>query len=123
MKSRTIELLSGNRKTSLTVRIADTQSKREQGLKYVTVLPENEGMLFVFPGRTVGGFWMLDTYIPLSISFVDTDGRILRIMDMMPCKGPPCPFYEPGVFYQYAIEVNLGWFERNRINEGDYVRF
>lgn len=122
MKMRTMEFLSGIRTTSLTVHIADTQNKREQGLKFVTALPENEGMLFIFPGRTAGGFWMMDTYIPLSIAFVDTNGRILKILDMLPCKSYPCPFYDPGVFYHYAIEVNLGWFERNRINEGDYVR-
>lgn len=120
---RTIKFCSKNRETSLNVHIADTQSKREQGLKFVTALPENEGMLFVFPGKIAGGFWMMDTYIPLSIAFVDTDRRILKILDMLPCGGYPCPSYNPGVFYQYAIEVNLGWFERNGISEWDYVRF
>lgn len=66
---------------------------------------------------------MMDAYIPLSIAFVDTDGRILQILNMQPCTSYPCPTYCPGVFYQYAFEVNLGWFERKGIKIGDYVRF
>lgn len=123
MKRRIIEIVSGKRKTKLAVQIADTQRKREQGLKFVRLLPENEGMLFVFLEKTAAGFWMMDTYIPLSIAFVDTNGEILRILDMFPCTRYPCPIYNPGVYYQYAVEVNLGWFQRNGIKVGDYVRF
>lgn len=122
MKRRIIEIISGKGKTKLAVQVADTQRKKEQGLKFVWLLPENEGMLFVFLKKTAGGFWMMDTYIPLSIAFVDSDGTILEIFDMFPCKGSPCPIYHPRFFYQYAIEVNLGWFQRNGIKEGDYVR-
>ncbi|MDQ1003614.1 uncharacterized membrane protein (UPF0127 family) [Neobacillus niacini] len=49
-------------------------------------LPENEGMLFVFSEKTYGGFWMKNTLIPLSIAFLDSDGRILKIRDRSPVK-------------------------------------
>lgn len=123
IKTRLIYIISGNRKTKLSVQVADTQGKIEKGLMFVEKLPENEGMLFVFPRKIYGGFWMKDTLIPLSIAFVDSNGEILNILNMEPCKGNKCPIYDPKLPYRYAIEVNIGWFEKNQIKEGDYVKF
>ena len=123
MKTNLIKILSGNRETSLTVQVAHTQREMEKGLMFIERLPENEGMLFVFSSKVSGGFWMKNTFIPLSIAFLDSDGEILKIMDMEPCKENNCPIYDPKLYYHYAIEVNRGWFEKNQIKEGDYVRF
>ncbi|MGG3889730.1 DUF192 domain-containing protein [Metabacillus fastidiosus] len=116
-----IKIFSGERESRLTVQVADTQEKIEKGLMFVEKLPENEGMLFVFSEKTYGGFWMKNTLIPLSVAFLDSDGEILKILDMHPCKEVECPAYDPKLSYHYAIEVNLGWFEKNQIKEGDYV--
>jgi uncharacterized protein len=121
LKTKMLKILSGNRVIRLTVQVADTPKKRNMGLMFVEKLPENEGMLFVFSEKTYGGFWMKNTFIPLSIAFLDLHGRILKILDMEPCKEEYCPTYDPEVFYNYAIEVNLGWFEKNQVNEGGYV--
>lgn len=122
IKTKMIKIISGNRETRLTVQIADTQSKKEKGLMFVRKLPENEGMLFVFSKKTYGSFWMKNTLIPLSIAFLDSDGEILKILDMEPCSGNECPIYDPKLSYHYAIEVNLGWFDKNQIKAGDYVK-
>lgn len=119
--SKEITILSGNKVTKLTVQLANTPSKIQKGLMFVDHLPENEGMLFVFPGKIYGGFWMKNTLIPLSIAFIDSDGKILKILDMEPCKGNQCPIYDPKIYYHFALEVNLGWFDKNQINVGDYV--
>ncbi|MGE7758495.1 DUF192 domain-containing protein [Peribacillus sp. NPDC097895] len=121
IKRKMIKIHSGNRETILSVQVADTQRKREKGLMFVRKLPENEGMLFVFSEKMFDGFWMKNTLIPLSIAFLDSDGEILKILDMEPCKEENCPTYDPELFYLYAIEVNLGWFQKNQIKEGDYV--
>ncbi len=122
LQTKMIKVSSGKRTTKLTVQVADTQEKRDKGLMFVGKLPENEGMLFVFSGKTYGGFWMKNTLIPLSIAFLDSDGKILKILDMVPCKEEECPTYDPELFYHYAIEVNLGWFEKNQIKVGDFVK-
>jgi uncharacterized protein len=121
LQTKTIKLTNGEKTVNLTVQIADTPEKRDKGLMFVEKLPINEGMLFVFSGKTYGGFWMKNTLIPLSIAFLDSDGRILKILDMLPCKEEFCPTYDPELFYYYALEVNLGWFEKNQIKEGDFV--
>lgn len=122
LQKKMIKVYSGERAITLIVQVADTPQKREKGLMFVEKLPENEGMLFVFSGKTYGGFWMKNTLIPLSIAFLNSEGEILKILDMEPCKKEFCPTYDPELFYHYAIEVNLGWFEKNQIKEGDYVK-
>jgi uncharacterized protein len=123
LQTKKIKVISGNRSIKLTVQVADTSKKREKGLMFVDKLPENEGMLFVYPVKTYGGFWMKNTFIPLSIAFLDLDGKILRILEMEPCYEVECPTYDPELSYYYALEVNLGWFEKNQIKEGDIVQF
>jgi uncharacterized protein len=122
IKTKMIKVVSGKRVIKLTVQVADTPKIRDKGLMFVEKLPKNEGMLFVFSAETYGGFWMKNTLIPLSIAFLDSDGKILKILDMVACKEDFCPTYDPEVSYHYALEVNLGWFVMNQIKEGDFVK-
>jgi uncharacterized membrane protein (UPF0127 family) len=115
-------LSNGDGEVTVAVEMADTEPERERGLMNRTSLPEDEGMVFTFPDTHRGAFWMKDTLIPLSIAFYDGSGRILRILDMTPCKGDPCQRYDPEVAYRGALEVNRGAFERWGISEGDRLR-
>jgi uncharacterized membrane protein (UPF0127 family) len=85
-------------------------------------LAPRTGMLFVFDGPTRGAFWMKDTLIPLSIAFARADGRILKILNMDPCSADPCPVYDPGVAFAYALEVNQGAFRRWGVRAGNRLR-
>ncbi|MGH3007040.1 MAG: DUF192 domain-containing protein [Gaiellaceae bacterium] len=101
------------------VEVADSAGERAVGLMNRESLPEDAGMIFVFPEEHAGGFWMKDTLVPLSIAFADADGRILRILDMEPCEADPCEIYDPGVSYRSALEVNRGAFSEWGVEEGD----
>jgi uncharacterized membrane protein (UPF0127 family) len=83
-------------------------------------LGKDEGMLFIFEEEDYHGFWMKDTPIPLSIAFIDKDGRIVRITDMNPLTLethlPPKPIF-------FALEMNKGWFSNHGVNVGDIIRF
>jgi uncharacterized membrane protein (UPF0127 family) len=107
---------------ALSVDIADTDAAREQGLMGVTDLPENQGMAFVWDSPTVATFWMKDTLIPLSIAFVDEDGRVITVREMTPCEADPCPTYAAAGPYTTAIEANAGWFDLHGVEPGDRVR-
>lgn len=115
-------LSHGDEQTTIAVEVADTQAEREQGLMGRETLPAEAGMAFVFPEDHRGPFWMKDTLIPLSIAFYSAEGRILKILDMEPCKADPCPLYDPGVAYRGALEVNQGAFAGWDISEGDRLR-
>lgn len=113
---------TGADEVAVQVEVADTDEERQVGLMNRESLPEDAGMLFLFPGETSGGFWMKNTLIPLSIAFVGGDGTILRILDMEPCRADPCTVYDPGVAYETALEVNQGAFARWQVEEGDGLR-
>jgi uncharacterized membrane protein (UPF0127 family) len=96
--------------------LAVTTEQRERGLMFRQALAPDAGMLFIYPTDRELRFWMKNTSMPLSVAFLDRDGRIVNIADMQPfdetvhrSAGPAC----------CALEVNQGWFARNGIQAGD----
>jgi hypothetical protein len=121
-KRGTVTLLDGARRVSLEVEVADTVATRARGLMYRTWLPEYAGMLFVFESAQRLAFWMKNTYIPLSIAFIDSRWRIVDIQDMDPPQpGGEIPIYLSRHEAQYALEVNQGFFTRHGIGVGARV--
>lgn len=104
---------------ALTVELAATPESRQCGLSHRDSLPENHGMLFVYPQSTMMTFWMKDTHVPLSIAFLDEAGRIVSIQKMAPLDTGP-RYHSPQPV-RYALEVAQGWFETNGIRVGDHA--
>ena len=91
------------------VAVADTRELRSRGLMFVTDLGDLDGMLFEFDTPTSGAFWMKNTLIPLDIAFFRTDGSLVAVLQMEPCGDQdPCPTYDPGAGYHYALESPAG---------------
>jgi hypothetical protein len=84
--------------------LAMTPAQRSLGLMNRKRAPK-DGMLFVFPETTTGGFWMKNTLVPLTIVFFDTAGKRVRKLSMMPCRTDPCRIYDPGRPYRFALEL------------------
>ncbi|MFZ9150134.1 MAG: DUF192 domain-containing protein [Burkholderiales bacterium] len=108
-----IELKAGKQK--LTAEVANTDPDRIQGLMHRRMLPENRGMLFVFPNIGYHGIWMKNTFIPLSVAFIDDKGVIVNIEDMQP---NPLDAHNAKQPVPYALEMNLGWFRKHGIAPG-----
>jgi hypothetical protein len=106
---------------SLDVRLAADDADRTRGLHGVADLGANEGMAFLWDAPSDGPFWMKDMLIPLSIAFVDAEGRIVTILEMTPCEADPCPTYRANGPYTMAIEANIGWFAEHGVQVGDEV--
>ena len=102
----------------LTAEVAATDWQRATGLMHQRMLPENRGMLFVFPYSAPQSFWMMNTYIPLSIAFIDESGAILNIADMKPLTADSHHSTRPA---KYALEMNRGWFAKRGIKAGSRV--
>jgi hypothetical protein len=115
-----ITLSNGNEQIRMRVWVAADAAARQRGLMGRESLPPDAGMVFVFEAPTVGGFWMKDTLIPLSIAFIDESGQVLQILDMEPCTADPCEIYtpDPGSPYLYALEANRGYFDDRGIEPG-----
>jgi uncharacterized membrane protein (UPF0127 family) len=84
--------------------LALTSAQQQRGLMFRRKAPA-DGMLFVFPRPTSGGFWMKNTLVPLTIVFFDTAGKSVRRLTMRPCREDPCAIYDPGREYRYALEL------------------
>jgi uncharacterized membrane protein (UPF0127 family) len=102
----------------LTAEVAATDAQRMQGLMHRRMLPENRGMLFVFSYSVPQSFWMMNTYIPLSIAFIDESGAIVNIADMKPLTTDSHSSAKPA---KYALEMNQGWFTKRGIKAGAKV--
>jgi uncharacterized protein len=109
---------SSGERVPVQVEIADTPEESQTGLMGRSALAENAGMLFVDDQEQILSFWMKDTLIPLSIAYIDAEGRIVDIQDMQPLDETSHPSAEPA---QYALEVNQGFFEERGVAVGDVV--
>jgi uncharacterized protein len=85
--------------------LAKTPAQRSLGLMHRKRAPK-DGMLFVFPERTTGGFWMKNTLVPLTIVFFDSAGKRVRKLSMTPCRTDSCPIYDPDRAYRFALELS-----------------
>lgn len=99
----------------LTAEVAASNPERQQGLMHRRMMPENRGMLFVFAEEAQHAMWMKNTYIPLSVAFVDSKGIITNIEDMKPHTEDSHPATRA---VRYALEMNQGWFTKRGIKAG-----
>jgi uncharacterized membrane protein (UPF0127 family) len=99
--------------------VAATPAARRLGLMHRKALCANCGMLFVYETPARDGFWMKNTLLPLSIAFIDADGRIINIAEMQPAT---LELHYPQGDAQYVLEMGGGWFRARGIRPGDRVQ-
>ncbi|MGB5601927.1 MAG: DUF192 domain-containing protein [Gammaproteobacteria bacterium] len=104
---------------ALIAEVATTRASMRCGLAFRDALPADHGMLFVYAQDQIVGFWMKNTTIPLSIAFLDSDGKIMELHDMDPQN--PARRYISRLPVRFALEVNQGWFSEKGIEVGDRV--
>jgi uncharacterized membrane protein (UPF0127 family) len=95
--------------------VANTDASRAQGLMFRKSLAANHGMLFVFVEAGPQCMWMRNTYVPLSVAFIDERGVIVNIADMQPQTDDSHCASRPA---RYALEMNRGWFAGKGIKPG-----
>lgn len=103
---------------SLFCEVADTPKKREVGLMFRDSLPENSGMVFVYPDETKRTFHMPNVKMPLSIVFADRNGIIVHMTEMIVDNTTT---YSSEKEAMYAIEANKGWFTAHKVTIGDKI--
>src|ERR1700693_874363 len=114
---KTAELKISNQ--PITAEIADTPQASENGLMFRDSLPEDHGMLFIFDQPKKASFWMKNTKIPLSIAYIDSNGKILEIKSMNPLDETIVPSNSEEV--AYALEVSQGWCARHGVSPGTKI--
>lgn len=103
---------------TLQVELAQTDEQRQKGYMERKNIPEETGMLFIFEKSQILSFWMKNTPTPLSIAYIDSNGKIRDIFDMKPYD---LSSTMSSVSVKYALEVPQGWFKKNNIQIGDKI--
>jgi len=102
----------------ISAELATDDATRTRGLMFRRQMGASEGMLFVFPRAHVQCFWMRNTYLPLSVAFLDDDGAIVNLADMRPLDDASHCSAQP---VRYVLEMNQGWFAQRGIGPGALV--
>ena len=110
---------------NINLKVAYSDRIQQFGLMWVGDLEKNIGMIFIYDQPRYLSFWMKNTLIPLSIAFIEKDGRISSIENMYPQPGKAdhqLPLHQSTTLVKYAIETNVGWFTERGIRPGAYVK-
>ena len=112
---------SGEELTIIDIELAQSEEQRQRGLMWRRSMDEDQGMLFLMDSLAPQSFWMLNTYIPLDIIYVDENKQIVTIAENTePENRDPIPSGAPAL---YVLEVNAGFTRRHRINPGDRLEW
>ena len=113
----TIDTRSGSR--SFTVEVASDFESQRHGLMNRRELASDGGMLFDFHNDASLSFWMKDTYLPLDMLFIRSDGTISSIAhSAVPLSTTPIHSTEP---VRAVLEINGGTASALGIAKGDRV--
>ncbi|MCI1208511.1 MAG: DUF192 domain-containing protein [Treponema sp.] len=102
----------------VSVELALTPEEQQNGFMNRRKIPDGTGMLFVFKNDQILNFWMKNTPTPLSIAYIDANGKIRDIFAMQPYSLAPVT---STVSVRYALEVPQGWFKKSGISIGDML--
>ena len=113
-------VLNGER---FTVELAETQQKRTLGLMFRDSMPDDHGMLFIFPAESLRSFHMKNTRIPLDILYFDEDLKLVSVAeDTQPCRTRRCPAYPSDGPAKYVLELNAGKAAELGLRPGDTLQ-
>lgn len=105
---------------SFSVEVMRSAEDRARGLMHRKSLPAENGMLFDFGRNVIARMWMKNTYIPLDMIFIRTDGTIANIApdtvplstDVLSSEGE----------VRFVLEINAGLSRQLGISKGDTVQ-
>lgn len=102
---------------SFNVEVVDTDETRAQGLMYRQELADDAGMLFDFKEERNVSFWMRNTFIPLDMIFVGSDGVVKNIhVNARPQDPTSIPSEGP---VQFVLEIPGGQSKVIGLKAGD----
>jgi uncharacterized membrane protein (UPF0127 family) len=107
-------------KVSLDVDIADTDTKRMQGLSGRKDLKEGTGMLFIFDKLEVNDFWMKDMNFDIDIIWFNEQGELIYVEEYATPASYP-ELLGPKEESKYVLEVPAGFFKKEGLKLGDKI--
>ncbi len=121
--SATISLTLHTAADAITLRaeVANDEPTRERGLMFRRSMPQDQGMLFIFPDEAPRSFWMKNTYLPLDLIFISHARQVVGVVHHAePLTSTPRSVQVPA---QYVLEVNAGFAKRFGVGDDTAVTF
>lgn len=112
--------LSPSPTESFRVEVVSTPASRQKGLSGRKEIPQDYGMLFIFPTLGAHGFWMKDMHVAIDIIWLSDTGNILGIEENVSPDTYPNVFYPPEPV-RYVLETRAGEARRKGWSEGELV--
>jgi len=100
--------------------IVETPRLRSRGLSNKSMLPKDEGMLFVFEEEGIYPFWMQDMNFNIDIVWLDANGRVVYVVQNAAPESYP-NLFTPTQNALYVWEVNAGFVADKGIDIGGRV--
>lgn len=116
---QSLEIVTKSGVHVFSVEVAKTDEERATGLMYRKELAEGRGMLFDFSPEQPVSMWMKNTFIPLDMIFIRSDGRILRIAENTEPRSEK--IISSGGLAKGVLEVIGGTARKYGIQAGDRV--
>lgn len=113
------KIIIGN--TVVKVEIAESMAEKQKGLSGRNFMRKNNGMLFIFSQPDSYPFWMKNMKFPIDIIWLDENLQIINIEKNITPDTFPKKFM-PRLPAKYALEVNGGWSDKNKIKEGVNIK-
>jgi uncharacterized protein len=114
-----LTIVTASGRHAFQVEVMRTPDQRAKGLMFRNYMPADRGMLFDFERTEPVAMWMQNTYIPLDMLFIRTDGSIARIASgTEPLSTRTIPSGEPVLG---VLELNAGAAEKIGAKAGDRI--
>ena len=104
---------SDNFSVSYLVEVMRSDLEQQRGMMYRKSLDKNNGMLFLFKKPKSAVFWMKNTYIELSVAFINREKKVVEIFDLEPGNLDSVCSVSKDIIA--AVEMKKGWFSKNKI--------
>lgn len=112
--------------TTVTAKVAASDSARQTGLAGTSALDDLHGMYFVFPDLSLRQFWMKGMTYPIDIIWINGD-TVSGVAANVPAPAAgvadsALPHYPSEFPVDRVLEVSAGWAAKHGIQPGDPVR-
>ena len=102
------------------VEIAATDESRTRGLMFRRDLPQDRGMIFVFPSTEDHTFWMHNTPLALDLIFLADDRTVVGVVTAAPQTDTPRTVHKPS---RFVVEVSAGEAAAHAVGPGTHAAF
>lgn len=98
------------------VAVAQTLLEQEEGMMQFQSLEKDFGMLFVFSDSKLQTFWMKNTYLPLTMIFIDDSYQVVNVANAIPLDLSGVSSLRPA---KYVLEIQQDLQKELNVEVGD----